>query len=128
MARAADLVLTAEVRHRDIVMTAVPAAFRRTFTMKEFARLAGHLGPGSYAEVIAEAARIRGIDGPLDEGADDMPDPYRDSVEKAKTIAQQITATVHATIGALGLWPHDHAAEMPATPALVPHRSHTSTS
>lgn len=118
MARDADLVLTAEVRHRDLVMTEVPAAFRRTFTMKEFARLARHLRPGPPDEVIAEAAALRGVyhaspdGGPLD---DDMPDPYRDAINRAREIAQQITDTVHATLEVLGL----SAAAAPAVPSPV---------
>jgi protein-tyrosine phosphatase len=99
----ADLVLTAERTHRDLVMTGLPRAFRRTFTMKEFARLAPRTSAGRPAEVIAEVARIRGIDGLLPADSDDMPDPYRDPIAKARTIAQQITDSVRATVDALGV-------------------------
>jgi len=123
MAVDADLILTAEIAHRDLVMTEVPSMFRRTFTMKEFARLATHLRPGNYPDVIAEAAAIRGMHGAVLDDSDDMPDPYRDAINKARSIAQQITDTVHATVSALGLWPHNHAIPVPTTvPAVAPRR------
>lgn len=105
MAAWADLVLTADVAQRDYVMSQVPAAFRRTFTMKEFARLARLLSPGPAAEVIAQAASMRGADGRLPDGVDDVPDPYRGTLERARVIAAQVSATVDAAIGALGLQP-----------------------
>jgi protein-tyrosine phosphatase len=109
MAAAADLVLTADVFHRDLVLTELPTAYRRTFTMKEFARLTPHLRPGSHGEVIAAAAAARFVDGPPPEGADDMPDPYLGDVAQARAILAQITQSVQATIGALGLWPAGRA-------------------
>lgn len=114
MAKDADLILTAERAHRDTVMTELPAAFRRTFTMKEFARLAKHLHPGSPLDVIAEAAGFRGIDGPTSEDDDNMPDPYKGRIKNAKSIAQQVTDTVRATVGALGM-----ATPPPAPPQAV---------
>ena len=105
MAADADLILTAERAHRDLVMTELPSAFRRTFTMKEFARLARLLSPGPAAEVIAQAATMRGADGRLPDGVDDVPDPYRGTLERARVIAAQVSATVDAAIGALGLQP-----------------------
>lgn len=63
MAAEADLVLTAERAHRDEIMTQLPTAFRRIFTMKEFARLARHVTPGTAATVIAEVAGARGDGG-----------------------------------------------------------------
>ncbi|MCW2596619.1 MAG: low molecular weight protein-tyrosine phosphatase [Pseudonocardiales bacterium] len=103
MAVDADLILTAERAHRDQVMTELPSAFRRTFTMKEFARLSRHVGSGNPKEVIAEIAGIRAIDGPVPEDDDNMPDPYRGRIKQATSIAQQVSATVRATISVLGL-------------------------
>jgi protein-tyrosine phosphatase len=103
MARAAHLVLTAEIRHRDVVMTAAPAAFRRTFTMREFARLARHLHRGDPVDVVAQAATIRGIDGAQPEGADDVLDPFRESTAKAQAVLEQIAETVYTTLDVLGL-------------------------
>ena len=45
MAADADLVLTAQRKHRDLIIGKIPSTFRRTFTLKEFARLvACHTG------------------------------------------------------------------------------------
>jgi protein-tyrosine phosphatase len=103
MAVEADLILTAERAHRDQVMTELPSAFRRTFTMKEFARLASHVSQGNARDVVAQAAGIRGIHGPVSEGDDNMPDPYKGKIRQAKSIAQQVTETVRATIAVLNL-------------------------
>ena len=115
MAMNADLILTAEVMHRDLVLEEVPGAFRRTFTMKEFARLAPHLALGTDKDVIAQAASMRGVYGAVPEGTDDMPDPYLGHIDVARVIAAQIIETVHAVIGALNLWPDGGAPAMPAT-------------
>jgi protein-tyrosine phosphatase len=122
MAADADLVLTAERAHRDLVITELPSAFRRVFTMKEFARLARHARPGRPQDVVAQLAALRGIDGALDPSADDMPDPYRSPIPLAKSIAQQVTNTVHATIGALGMWDHGEAVAAPVVQGQAPAR------
>jgi protein-tyrosine phosphatase len=124
MAADADLVLTAERAHRDVVMTALPTAFRRTFTMKEFARLARQGQPGGSPEqVVGELAGLRGFGGPVEAEDDNMPDPYGGLITNAKSIAQQVTDTVHATIGVLGMWPHGHAVAAPVVTAGAPTRS-----
>jgi protein-tyrosine-phosphatase len=102
MAARADLVLTAERAHRDLILTELPRVLRRTFTMNEFARLATRTSPGAPVDVIRAAADIRGIDGAV-AAADDMPDPFRDGIERARAVAEQIVNTVHVTLGALGL-------------------------
>ena len=43
--KAADLVLTADLGHRAAVVELWPAAVRRTFTLKEFARLLAAVDP-----------------------------------------------------------------------------------
>ena len=122
MAAEADLVLTAELRHRDLVLMQVPLALRRTFTMKEFARLAGHLDRTDVPSTdpvatIAGLARLRHLDGPLVEGTDDVADPYRRGVEAADLAVQEIAATVRATISALGLRTLQPQAADPDAPA-----------
>jgi protein-tyrosine phosphatase len=126
MAADADLILTAERAHRDVVMTALPSALRRTFTMKEFARLARHArGDATPRAVIDELAGLRGVDGPVPADDDNMPDPYRGAISRARTIAQQVTDTVHVTIDLLGMWPHGHAVAAPTVtmPVTMPVRS-----
>jgi protein-tyrosine phosphatase len=122
MAADADLILTAERAHRDLVITELPGAFRRVFTMKEFARLARHARPGPPREVIAYLAALRGVDGAVALEADNMPDPYRSPIHEAKSIAQQVTDTVHAAIDALGMWEHGHAVATPVLDVPAPAR------
>jgi protein-tyrosine phosphatase len=101
MAADADLVLTAERAHRDRVIGELPSAFRRVFTMKEFARLAPYAGTGEPREVIRRAADARGSYGPVPRDEDDVPDGYRLPVEPVRAIARQIEATVGAAVAAL---------------------------
>ena len=79
---AAELVLTATRAHRSLVVEMWPAAVRRTFTVREFARLLGQvdkaaLPTGSPAErlrpAIPMAAAQRGW---VPQAEDDIVDPY----------------------------------------------------
>jgi protein-tyrosine phosphatase len=78
--RSAELVLTMTAAQRSAVVSRLPAAVRRTFTLRELAelaRLAEHV-PGAPAErlaaLVAQAPRLRA----LRTGArqDDVEDPY----------------------------------------------------
>ena len=81
----ADLVLTATTGHRSTVVGLVPAAIGRTFTLREFARLATavapHLSdlsdPAARARAAVPAAfRERGAAaGTVSPGDDDVADP-----------------------------------------------------
>jgi protein-tyrosine phosphatase len=128
MAAYADLILTANREHRDEVMTEIPMTFKRAFTMKEFPRVAsGPAGgppaglpggglpasglPGGDARaVVAAAAAERGRGEPIKPEDMDVRDPYRSAVKHAKTIAEEITESVYATLYALGFaadrWAH----------------------
>jgi protein-tyrosine phosphatase len=102
----ADLVLTATVRERDDVLGLVPTAIRRTFTIKEFARLGGkgvqrhEADPVERARlVVVDALRWRGrvmstVDG------DDIPDPDR-TVEAFAACAATVDRAVRAIVPAL---------------------------
>jgi protein-tyrosine phosphatase len=114
MALGADLILTAELEHRDTVMTAVPDAFRRTFTMKEFARLVPHAGTGTPPEIIARAAQIRGIYGAVPRKLDEIPDPYRGGLAKAKVTAREILASLTPLVASFGLEPTEPLGRGPA--------------
>ncbi len=79
--RAADLVLTMTAAQRTAVVSRVPAAVRRTFTLREFAalaRLSGPLGdpepPARLAALVRSAGRLRPLHVPSHD--DDVPDPY----------------------------------------------------
>lgn len=116
MAADADLVLTAEAAHRDAVMAEVPTAFRRTFTLKEFARLARLARRATDpAEVVAELASKRGADGPLPPDADDLPDPYRSGISRARLVRDQVGDAVRVTLDVLGFAPRP-----PAPAGLAP--------
>jgi protein-tyrosine phosphatase len=119
MAADADLVLTAGREQRDEVMTELPSTFRRTFTMKEFVRLVHDERLDDPAALVAHAAASRGQAGLVPVEDDDVRDPYRGAVKHAKTIAEEITETVYATLDALGF-----AAERWAYPP--PSRAHRS--
>jgi low molecular weight protein-tyrosine phosphatase len=103
MAADADLILCATREQRDLVMTAVPGTMRRAFTMKEFVRLVNGVPRGEPRAVVAAAAAHRGTAPlPEEEDADDVRDPYKGAIRHAKTIAEEITETVYATLDALG--------------------------
>lgn len=99
LAAAADLVLTAERAHRDEIIGASPALFRRVFTMREFARLAV---PGAPDPAAAAAAR-RGQVAVVDAAADDVRDPFRGTVADARTTAALLAEVADAVARALGL-------------------------
>lgn len=74
MLREADLVLTATRELRSRVLSEVPSALRRTFTVLEFAALLDEVDPAPPAELVAEAASARSLLGPAEL---DVPDPFR---------------------------------------------------
>jgi protein-tyrosine phosphatase len=99
----ADLVLTAERAHRDKIMTDVPTAFRRVFTMKEFARLARRPAGVGRADVVAELASRRGAEGPVPGELLDLADPYRGTIEQARAVAEELAAVVQTVLTTLGI-------------------------
>lgn len=102
----ADLILTAERRHRGCVIDLVPAVRDLTFTLKQFARLV------SMAEIVPAAARpldlvvaansCRGRAEPLDPADDDILDPAGRSLETGRatmlTIADALDAFTWAPV------------------------------
>lgn len=104
MARSADLVLTATREHRDHVITAVPSVHRRTFTMKEFARLV-HAIPSGMApvDVVATANARRPVLGAVAAGEDDIADPFRQSDEVAWRTLDQIGTSLATALRAFAL-------------------------
>lgn len=110
LAGTADLILTAELAHRSAVVQADPLSFRRTFTMREFARLGAELGPlaGPVTEAalrgrVADVADRRGWSDPPEPGVDDIGDPYRASMEVARACVAELADAVAGISGALGL-------------------------
>ncbi|MCW2778317.1 MAG: protein tyrosine phosphatase [Frankiales bacterium] len=81
----ADLVLAATREHRAAAVVLQPRAAARTFTLREFARLAAAVDPASLPEVdVVERARAlvraaagkRGLVPPASPKDDDLADPY----------------------------------------------------
>jgi protein-tyrosine phosphatase len=101
MATDADLVLTAERAHRDQIMTEVPVAFRRTFTLKEFVRLACYITSSDARAAVAEASANRASVGGVPLADDDLPDPYGKAAHHAETIARQLTQSAQVTLDML---------------------------
>jgi protein-tyrosine phosphatase len=111
MLGAADLILTATVGQRAIILDAEPQLLARTFTLREFARLAGSV-PSSPASVTSEqqlrsrvalVAGRRGYgdaSGPPD---NDIGDPFGGSLKAARTAAAEVAAAVDAILAGLEL-------------------------
>jgi protein-tyrosine phosphatase len=100
----ADLILTADTRNRGEVLRAEPAALRRTFTLREFARLAGatDVGPGRLDERIAEIARRRGSAPPPAPGDDDIADPFGAPLPVMRDCGRRISDALDGVVVALG--------------------------
>jgi protein-tyrosine phosphatase len=100
MIREADLVLTMASEHRDTIAAQIDGAARRTFTLKEFARLLdqvpGRPAPASdgddrqLAEAVAAAADLR-VSGAVPPSRDeDVADPLGLGVEAYRATAWEI--------------------------------------
>jgi protein-tyrosine phosphatase len=110
MVNDADLILTADSEHRSTILRAQPLVFRRTFTMREFARLGAGLAP-LPADVtvqalharVAEIADQRGIVEPGLPGSDDIGDPLGGGLDVARATVARIDQACAAALAALGL-------------------------
>jgi protein-tyrosine phosphatase len=121
MALAADLVLTAERSHRDAVIAAAPTVHRRVFTMKEFARLLPHAGPGEPADVIRRAANLRGRFDTVPAEDDDVSDGYRRDVPFVREIAREIARAVKEVADVLAPAPPPRRPRPTERPRPRPH-------
>jgi len=111
----ADLVLTATRAHRAEVASMLPKAVRKSYTLREFARIAEFLGteegaqfgprPGDEPEsLLATVSMARGFAPPPEDPEDDnVVDPYRRSAEvyeEAGRLIDAATATIVAAVAA----------------------------
>jgi len=103
----ADLVLTATADHRSQVLGLDQRALRRTFALKELARLADQVGveqlpPGGPAMRLSAlavlASGLRGIYPAHPRSVDDISDPYGGPIEEFRQTAQQIRAAVRSIL------------------------------
>jgi protein-tyrosine phosphatase len=104
----ADLVLTAERSHRSAAVSLSPRATKRTFTIKQFARVIAGLEPGDLADVtspqelVERVARLRGTVPQLaDPADDDVDDPYRRSTATHQRVADEIDEALTGIADAL---------------------------
>lgn len=103
MANGADLILTATRRQRAAVVELSPATVRRTFTLREFARLAQQVAPGKLPDSAAPADRLAALVPLATAGRqqveaelDDIIDPYRRSDAVYQEAFAHILDAVHA--------------------------------
>ena len=99
--RSAALILTATREHRGIVLSEVPDALRRTFTLLELAdlvRLPSVRSAASPAQLVASAAAHRG-DCTLQDP--DIHDPVGGSLDRHRAVALQIDTAVAVVFRAL---------------------------
>jgi protein-tyrosine phosphatase len=117
MAASADLILTAERYHLETVLKQAPTALRRTFTIREFARIAEHLRPATRRQVVAQASVVRGLaPRPKDPLADDIADPHGQPVEVSRATAAELTRALGLIVRALGPERPDSVRPGPAGP------------
>jgi protein-tyrosine phosphatase len=103
----ADLILTATKQHRSQVVSAMPTVVRRTFTIKEFARLAGSLslndieaatdgaeGTDRVHWAVERVARQRGLLPPVPQHEDDVADPYRQPAKRFAQTAAELSPAI----------------------------------
>jgi len=112
--RGADLAIALTRAHRSEIVGRLPRGSRRTFTLREFARLLKAIQPsdlgkvaglplddisGRFAELVDVAASLRGyVAPPEDELDDDVVDPYRRSDEVYRLSASQLVPAVETIL------------------------------
>jgi protein-tyrosine phosphatase len=112
MLRASDLILTAAVEHRSEVLHTEPSLLAKTFTLREFARLAWEAPEARPVGVptdeglrarVAAVARQRAWTRRARPGEYDIADPYGKSLKVARATVAQISQRVDIAVTELGL-------------------------
>lgn len=94
----ADLVLTAEAAHRQFILDDHPGAFRKVFTLGQFAEAVGATDAIlSGRDLLAAVAERRGAA----DVATDVADPYRRGPEAAEAAAKAIDDLLRVVVPAL---------------------------
>jgi protein-tyrosine phosphatase len=103
--RSADLVLTAGREHRSVVVQLVPAAVRRSFTIRQFARLCAAVPPlpgddprGVGPALVAEALLARSEVPPAPPSEDDLADPIGQPVDAFRLCADSLEQALGAVV------------------------------
>ena len=110
MVAEADLVLALTRDHRSRVVDLVPAAVRRTYTLREFARILQSVDASAQGDTPGERLRSllpqvaagRGLLPRRPAGADDVRDPYGYGAAAYRQALAEIQAAVGAILGRLG--------------------------
>lgn len=132
----ADLVLTMTRDQRHEVAELVPARIRSTFTVREFARIAGFVPRESLISAAREAGsdpalRLRAVGrllatdrglvpGPVTPEDDDVIDPYGRSWETYRRSADQLRPALEV-VAAVVQWASAGVADGSAAPAVADH-------
>jgi sulfate adenylyltransferase len=96
--RDADLVLTAERTHRQLILDDHPAEFRKVFTLGQFAAAVSSADPDLRGRaLLAHTAEHRGAA----DAALDIPDPYRRGADAARTCGTRIDDLLRVIIPSL---------------------------
>jgi protein-tyrosine phosphatase len=95
----ADLILTADRAQRALCVALAPTASGRTFTMRQFGRLAAAVDPAALpraglaaraSALVVEAGLARGDQQPVPAADDDLPDPIGRPVDAFRECAARI--------------------------------------
>ena len=87
LVEAADLVLTAETTHREYVLEEAPSAFRKVFTLGQFAETVSRIDPALVGrDLVAHAGHRRAAAG----AAHEIGDPFNRGRAAAELCADQI--------------------------------------
>ncbi len=105
-----DLVLTLTRAHRGLVIEMAPSLLRKTFTLREFARLLEDLdgdpsltGPHRWRAILPKVVRARTVH-PSDPADDDVVDPYR----RADEVYQQMVRELVPAVKTIVDWEYSH--------------------
>ena len=99
MIEEADLILTAEHKHRELILAAVPEARLRTFTLLQFARLAGrgHRDGARPASELIDTA-LDGLDSNQPGRGDNLADPIGQPLRQYRACARIIEKAVESIL------------------------------
>ena len=112
----ADLVLAASRAHRDLLLSRVPSAMRRTFTFRRGGRTAERIGPRRPPQSVADlrltvAEFADGRVPPDGDGADDVIDPQgQPSAAYLRMSSEQVPALADLAATLFGMSPADRDA------------------
>lgn len=108
--RDADLILVLTMQHRAAVLQQVPAMLKRTFTIREFGRMLGHLSSydaekspedvvGFWREVPARANAVRHATLAVTDGDNDVIDPFGRPHEVYRQMEDELIPALNAIVG-----------------------------